>query len=194
MKSRQKTKAKMTATNPGTVKTLFRSLGDFAEEKAWNNVEGCGVGERAMPAAAIFCSDEIQMCLDEGHQMKVVAGGKTVVTVPTTGLHNFTLTMVVTISLEGILMPSFGIFDGVEWGTVGGRTRQIPDSFARFVTNKSGGMVGSKGAGFSVEEGTMVASHWVETGRQHCGDVVTKDEWLLRIVDNHASHLDDIAI
>ena len=57
-------------------------------------------------------------------------------------------------------------------------------------------MTGTSGDGETLQHGTMVhlAKLWTETGRKYCGSVIDDDEWMLHILDNHKSHLDDVAI
>ena len=40
----------------------------------------------------------------------------------------------------------------------------------------------------------QLAKLWADKGRMYCAGVIDDDEWMLHILDNHKSHLDDVAI
>ena len=196
MRCRQKSAAKMAATAPSRVKVHFEDLANFAKAHSWRNFEGCGKGIPAMPACAVIASDEMQMCVEDGGLLTVVCGGKSTATVQTTGLNRFKLSLVVSVSLDGSLLPCFGIFDGKEWQTSGGRLRHVSDDFGRFTCTAHGGMTGTSGDGATLRTGTMVqlANLWKDKGRMYCDGLIEEFEWILHLLDNHKSHLDDVAI
>ena len=194
-KPRVRSRAKMSATSPSTVKAMFTTLQSIATNNAWS-LPGCGKGSPNIPAGAVICNDEIQVCQERGEKILIICQGKQIPLAISSGIDSFKLTILVSVGLDGVLHPPVCVYSGKTWQTgPDGRLRGINSDWG-FDYTDTGSVKKSSGDGQTFRPGTMakVAHHWVRTGRKYAPRFLGNDELLIRAMDQAGCHADDVGI